>query len=214
MQIAQYEKSLAYLYPEKLAEWDYQKNNILPEKIFSKNSTEQIWWLCPKCNHSYSATLSNRIGRKSGCPKCSLIVIGVKKSTPKEGESLLERFPEICKDWSSNNKTSPKQYYPFSHKKVLWFCKKCKKDYLGSIGHKVGKRGCPRCKEKYVGKCNSTPKIGESLLDLYPEICKEWSIKMSLDRKLINVHVIPKLGGNVLNMTMNGRQHQIKGQCK
>lgn len=49
-------------------EWDYEKNNITPDKVAS-NSKIKAYWICQN-GHSYQSTLSHRISGR-GCPVCS-----------------------------------------------------------------------------------------------------------------------------------------------
>ncbi len=62
---------LATRCPEILAEWDYEKNTIKPNEI-SYASGQKVWWKCKECGHSWKQTVSNRVGNKSGCPRCNL----------------------------------------------------------------------------------------------------------------------------------------------
>lgn len=55
---------------ELLLEWDYTKNEILPEEI-SCFSGRKVWWKCCECGHSWQATVGNRVSG-SGCPKCNI----------------------------------------------------------------------------------------------------------------------------------------------
>ncbi len=66
--------SLEYQYPELAKEWDYKKNYPLtPDKI-SAHSGKKAWWICSKCNFSYSSVVASRTGSKNhGCPNCKLI---------------------------------------------------------------------------------------------------------------------------------------------
>jgi len=63
------EKSLAFLYPNLVKEWDYQKNAPLTPDLFSAGSELKVWWICSK-KHSWDATIKNRTNRESGCPHC------------------------------------------------------------------------------------------------------------------------------------------------
>lgn len=50
---------------ELALEWDYEKNELLPEDcLYSSNKA--VWWKCKKCSRSW---LSNMNQRKS-CPEC------------------------------------------------------------------------------------------------------------------------------------------------
>ena len=56
-------------HPDVVAEWDYNKNAIGPDEVFS-NSTKKVWWKC-KEGHEWRATIANRV-RGSGCPRCNI----------------------------------------------------------------------------------------------------------------------------------------------
>jgi len=64
-------KSVAFLFPHLIAEWDYDKNSRRPEETFAHSTTHKIWWKCTK-KHSWQATPASRtrFGRESGCPDC------------------------------------------------------------------------------------------------------------------------------------------------
>lgn len=63
--------SLEYLYPDIAKEWDYKKNYPLtPDKI-PAHTGKKAWWICSKCNFSYSSVVSSRTSSDScGCPNC------------------------------------------------------------------------------------------------------------------------------------------------
>lgn len=56
--------------PELINEWDYEKNQISPEKI-TIGTNNKVWWLCHTCGNSWKASIHNRVTNKSGCPVCS-----------------------------------------------------------------------------------------------------------------------------------------------
>ena len=58
----------AHLEPELLKEWDYNKNEIKPTEISSRND-KKVWWICFN-GHSWLASIGQRVRSKSGCPKC------------------------------------------------------------------------------------------------------------------------------------------------
>ena len=62
--------SLAEKYPDIASEWDYEKNMGVGPETYSAYSGANVWWKCPKCNHSYKMIISNRTDKKQGCPKC------------------------------------------------------------------------------------------------------------------------------------------------
>ena len=56
--------------PELLKEWDYEKNEIDPTKIFS-GANMLAWWKCSKCGNEWQSMICNRTCKNSGCPACS-----------------------------------------------------------------------------------------------------------------------------------------------
>lgn len=61
---------LSILYPELAKEWHPIKNgNLTPDQV-TKGKKGKLWWLCPECDISYSATTNDR---RDGCacPSCS-----------------------------------------------------------------------------------------------------------------------------------------------
>ncbi len=62
------ERSLLVEKPELVKEWDFDKNTLLPEDVFSSENI-MIWWKCEK-GHSWKAHLYMRSWRKTTCPHC------------------------------------------------------------------------------------------------------------------------------------------------
>ena len=60
---------LSLLYPVLVDEWDYSKNDKLPEE-YSFGSGEKVWWICSK-GHSWIATIGKRTTGGKGCPTCN-----------------------------------------------------------------------------------------------------------------------------------------------
>ena len=53
-----------------LAEWDYDKNDLLPTEV-SFGSGKSVWWKC-NINHSWKTAINNRTaGSKTNCPICA-----------------------------------------------------------------------------------------------------------------------------------------------
>lgn len=52
---------LAFLFPEILHEWDYEKNTELSPQTISPHSLRYVWWTCPH-GHSYREKISERMG--------------------------------------------------------------------------------------------------------------------------------------------------------
>ncbi len=59
----------ASLYPKVAKEWDYENNGELTPNMFTKGSSKKGWWKC-SVGHTWQATIGNRTGKGSSCPKC------------------------------------------------------------------------------------------------------------------------------------------------
>lgn len=51
-----------------LAEWDYEKNSLLPTQV-SSNSMKSVWWKC-SLGHSWKAKISDRTILEGKCTVC------------------------------------------------------------------------------------------------------------------------------------------------
>ena len=92
-----YSRSLAVLYPERVAKlWDYDKNGYLkPEDVVSRTLLQDIWLKCPLDGHSWKKKVGDiaaiwKDNGTSGCPMCA----GRKKKAEKQA-SLIEVYPEL-----------------------------------------------------------------------------------------------------------------------
>lgn len=191
-------------YPILIQEWDYEKNEISPDKAFS-GSAKKVWWLCNK-KHSYLQAINYRTKKYPNrtCPFCS-------------NQKLLKGFNDlgtthkyILKEWDyEKNNILPEDITVGSHIKIWWKC---------SFGHsyqalpynRCGKThsGCPICdkenhtsfpeqailyylKKYYSNVINSNKKEIGMELDIYlpnERIAieydgKNWHNKQSIEQK-------------------------------
>jgi hypothetical protein len=66
--------SLAAVCPRLIAEWHPRRNGDLRPEQVTPFSKRKVWWQCSATpQHEWEATVSNRHGRKSGCPHCYTI---------------------------------------------------------------------------------------------------------------------------------------------
>lgn len=61
-------------FPDIAKEWDYEKNNVLPNEVVSKTN-KKYWWKCSKCGHSWKTSVYVRTAMGCGCPNCKKIKI-------------------------------------------------------------------------------------------------------------------------------------------
>jgi hypothetical protein len=66
------EESLAEVHPAIAAEWDPTNNGTLTPCDVTPGSGRTAFWLCrANSGHRWSATITNRVLRASGCPHCA-----------------------------------------------------------------------------------------------------------------------------------------------
>lgn len=149
-------------------EWDLDSNNKSLDE-YALYSKYQAYWICSaKPHHKWQARLAHRVSYNTGCPYCANKILLV-------GENdLASQYPELVKEWSSNNAIKPNEIVFGYGKKIIWKCDK-NHEWQDTVSNRtlLG-RGCPYCN-------GAKPIVGENdLATLYPEISKQWSPKNSL----------------------------------
>lgn len=155
------ENDLASQRPDLVKEWDYLKNESLPEQhaVFSN---AKVWWICPKCGYSWQAKIASRSnGSKCGCCSNRIVVPGK--------NDFKKMLPEIAKDWDYiKNKKGPDMYAPKSGVRVWWRCRTCGYEWQTSIKNRANGSKCPCCSGKTVV-------IGiNALASQRPNLLEEW----------------------------------------
>lgn len=154
------ENSLNSIRPDIAKEWHPSKNGLLTPKNVMPCSSYKAWWLC-KNGHEWKINVGARVNG-SGCPYCSNNKVSVENS-------LYTLSPDLVKEWhpTRNLPLTPQDVTPGSGKKVWWRCE---------AGHQWKaliylrkKRGCKKC---HVRRKHA----GESIVDLSPELAKEWDV--------------------------------------
>ena len=156
------ETDLKTLYPEISREWNYDKNNSIPEE-YTSHSAKKVFWKCDK-GHEWQAKISNRVlGNK--CPYCS------GRMAIKGETDLLTLNPILCKEWDyDKNQITPNEVTVSSEKKVWWKCDKGH-EWQASISNRNKGRNCPYCAGKKILK-----NIND-LATVYPNLAKQWNYK-------------------------------------
>ena len=132
--------------------WNYEENEkrgINPYNL-RRRSHIKVNWICSICGKSFDRLLAktkeevicNNCARNKGALK------RIKTYIEKYG-SLLERYPEILKEWDyeKNTELNPNEVTSHSEQKVWWICP-YGHSYKSSIAHKVDGRGCPKCSKE------------------------------------------------------------------
>jgi hypothetical protein len=158
--------SLAGKYPE-IAE-EYAKENLIPVDEIGPKSGKIVRWRCLNnkvcdCPHEYDMSVIARTKAVQGCIYCS-------KNKVCPHTSLKAAFPEIAKEYYSENDIPVDQIHPGSNDRVWWKCSNktdCGCSHYWEVGvcHRTGRsRGCPYC-SKPAKKCCKH----ESLEGKFPE---------------------------------------------
>lgn len=151
-------------HPHLLDEWDYEKNDRLPESVGS--GAGHVWWIC-KEGHSYSMAVHNKIKGKR-CPICygTLVIPGV--------NDLGSKYPELIVDYSTVNPKKISEVFFKYGLALLWTCTE-EHTYRRTVELKLRKSYCPYCSnEKLLEGYNS-------LFMTHPELIEEWSPRNTSD---------------------------------
>ena len=163
-------KSIAIRFPEKVKEWDIEKNGDIVPDMVNSSSIVKYWWKCEK-GHSYQMTPANKCHHGSGCPICS------GKQILSGFNDLKTRNPEIAKDWDydKNYPLQADEVSPFSNKKYWWICSEGH-SYCASPNNRISnKSNCPYCSGKKVMAGYN------DLVTTNKDIIKYWDFSLNKD---------------------------------
>lgn len=134
------DRSLFKMFPSLKLEWDFQSNTVDPEGL-SYGSGLKVYWICSSCGMRYQCTINNRT-KGRGCSYCA-------HKRVREGESLKDKYKELCEEWHKSNSISPSEVSSKSSIMVNWECKNCKHVWVTRIYNRtMRKSGCPQCARK------------------------------------------------------------------
>jgi len=136
------EESFKALFPQLMAEWDWDKNKRLDPAALAPKSDNYAWWVCLADNtHSWKAKINNR-ANGTGCPYC----LNRKVSTT---NSLAAVYPTLASqfDLQRNFPLTPEQITSGSTKACWWKCEvNPNHRWEASPYHRRGgENGCPFC---------------------------------------------------------------------
>ena len=169
-----YHNSLAYLRPDLLEQWDYEKNEKIDLSNVHVGSSKKMWWVCrvEKCVHSWKASINSRTRGGTGCPYCMTHPLNVCRHN-----SFAHLRPDLLKewDWEKNENIDPYTIAIFSSKKMWWLCPTttcaffCKHSWKTAIVWRTSDRStsCPYCAKQKRCEHNSFAYLRQDLL-------KEW----------------------------------------
>ncbi|MBW4462468.1 MAG: DEAD/DEAH box helicase family protein [Nodosilinea sp. WJT8-NPBG4] len=183
----QFSKSLAAIYPERVAElWDYEKNGDLkPEEILAGSTMHFIWLKCPIDGYSWkkkpnNITTSWTRNGSSGCPKCAGKLKERKIQPP-----LQEAYTDLVSqywDYTKNSELAldPEKLSLGSNRKAWFKCPVDGNEWQSSIVSTViqqwskGNTGCRICNgtfERQRGKWKHREPVA---IEFPEEVKKYW----------------------------------------
>jgi rubrerythrin len=164
--------SLADRFPDLAAEWHPTKNSDKTPSLVTPGSKYPAWWRCRVCGNEWQARVHSRT-RGHGCPACARRAARKARSTPKPGESLADKFPDMAAEFHAarNGDLTPDRIGYASNKKVWWQCRICRHEWQRQVSGRTQHRSsCPRCARIAL----AVPKAGSSLAERCPRVAAEW----------------------------------------
>lgn len=193
-----------------LDEWDYEKNETIPEG-YTYGSSKKVWWKCPKCTNEYEASLSHR-RTGTDCPKCKIskAVAVKKKNRIAKNDTFAFVHPEMLNDWDyEKNAVSPDEIPVNYHTAVWWKCK-LEHSWKTHTHNRLQGKGCPYCAGKKVLAGYN------DLATLWPEILDEWDYEKNI---VLPTEIVPGCNKKVYWKCKKGHSwsaapnHRRKSNC-
>lgn len=148
--------------PDLASQWHPTKNGALGSGDVSIGSSRKVWWL-GSCEHEWAATVSNRVGKGSGCPYCS------RKAVLSGFNDLASRHPDLAEQWhpNKNGDLKPEAVVDGTPRRV-WWLGSCGHEWYAAVRERVRGTGCPYC----VG--NRTLSGFNDLVSQRPDLSAQW----------------------------------------
>jgi len=167
--VAEKGSCLADTHRELMSEWDFEKNNISPFLITSKNGSILINWKCKNYpnEHKWQTKLEKRVSKKpTRCKFC----YGTKSTSLIE--SIKTTHPDIANQWNySKNVIDISTVRGGSGTKVWWKCNDCGHEWQATPANRTGvnKTGCKTCSDKInkKGQSKIEAKVREQINKIY-----------------------------------------------
>ncbi len=142
-------KSFEDACPDKMLDWDWDKNKIFPDSIY-KSSNDIIYLKCHNCGYKWSSSAYRVAYNRSRCKIC------YGKNSPKIGISdLFTVRPDLKADWDwERNTIDPKYLGINSHIHAHWVCHLCGHTWSCRLDSRSRNgSGCPVCSYKGGTSC-------------------------------------------------------------
>lgn len=151
------DNNFAFLQPELLKEWNWNRNTINPYQI-AELSSRKIWWKCFK-GHEWQDTPVYRVRENYPCGFCS----GRKLSSI---NNFQYKCPNLVRYWNPKNELKPDEVLYNSTERIFWICDKGH-EWEAIVYNITNGRRCPYCSNQKVCEDNN-------LAFRFPKFIKEW----------------------------------------
>ncbi len=129
--------TLARKAPEVALFWDAEKNHPMSPDQVTASSGMRAHWKCSACLHEWQASVSDKVGGKTGCPKCAKAHSGRKADgTRQKHPTFAEAKHALLQQWD-HDRNKVNAYFPDnttlgSRKLIWWQCQECPKGKVHS----------------------------------------------------------------------------------
>ena len=136
--------------PNMIAMWDYDKNDIAPDKVLAHSTTALYWWRCPVCGKSEQNTPEKKYNAKT-CWDCGNKIGGQthRKTLVALKGSFADKHPRLAKEWhpTLNGSLTPHDVTSGCGETVYWLCE-YGHVYQATPQERVNRHaGCPECRK-------------------------------------------------------------------
>lgn len=187
-------------------EWS-SRNEKKPRDAFIR-SKDKYEFLCGKCNHYYSSTLTNITREKSkGCPYCCNQKLCIDENCKSCFEKSFVSHPCADKMWCADNEVSARHVSKKSGKKYNFKCEKCKHTFTTEV-YKVtnAKYNCVYCSNSKLCKDETCDWCFEYSFASHPRSdMKWWSKKIQSHLEIFFLHQKKKRGLHAMHAIMISR---------
>lgn len=112
--------------PNLMAMWDFDKNDVAPEKVLAHATRVEYWWKCPLCGKSEKATPARKYEANT-CWDCGNKIGGIsrRKGDVQRKGSFGQHHPHLAKEWhpTLNGDTTPFDITSGCGEEFYWQCR-------------------------------------------------------------------------------------------
>jgi hypothetical protein len=154
--------SLAARFPDLAAQWHPSLNGTRTPASVTAGSKFRAWWRCPECRNTWQAQVHSRT-RGHGCPECGRKRAGRAHSTPEEGRSLADLYPDLAAEWhpTRDGTLSPESVGTASNKWVWWQCREGH-EWQVQVSNRTQENRTSSCR-KCANRTRSALRLGSSV---------------------------------------------------